>query len=198
MTTKRKWIFGIAVALLLTAVGLFVYLAVTKDKPEPEPVIESVFAKVIDEDFALARTHLAEGEEDVCFYEAEARFNTAVDTTAAKDLKIVETRTVFQLETGVLFIYRDLEDSTVEEDFHPNDLYLECYELPGSVYPYTLEASVELLQKSEKVAAPNSNVVILRRPVAAHYWENPLYIFGVGSTGFVFVDTVTREVGSLE
>lgn len=127
------------------------------------------------------------------FYESQIVFDTILTVDNANTIGIKSIMNVIQAGRQCHQFYHSvIEGKGRNEEIVVNDWWLEDVVIDLSKI-ITLDEAITKLNQSN-VVKPKSNRCTLRCPLGPKV-ENPKYIFGTISTGFVYVDAITGEVG---
>lgn len=128
--------------------------------------------------------------QDVVFYEAEVVLNGS-PAVLGKKAQPKTVKEVYQIDTTVAFINRNYEEGTFTFEAVPG-YWLEDIKVELAGIADFKDALGALLHDAPRV--PDSPFVTLRKPLGPTIPENPFYIFGSTTKGFVSVDARTLEV----
>lgn len=132
------------------------------------------------------------------FYEIECTLNGSVAKMDAEDVRVLSTCTVSGTEeNNVYFIHTDLTTGEERVEIVENDRWMGDFDM-GDPARATISfaKAVKMLQEQKVYEVPDSDLCTFSQPTSGLIL-NPRYIFGSVNKGFVYVDSVTGEIGKM-
>lgn len=153
------------------------------------------FEQVAAKDYKYMKTAAPEG---FFFYEIQCQLNESPAQKPADEIKVYRTMSVVGTESNRVFtISTNLETGAEDVGIVENDRWIGDFDMgdPTKVN-ISFAKAVKMLQEQTEFEVPDSKIMTFSQPTLGLILH-PRYIFGERIAGFVYVDAVTGEIGSM-